>query len=238
MFFLISQMHKLFTTHIWGGDFVLLHCLRLSSNWIALLYRELLIFTLFPYFRLLFLLICLPTLKVLTRFMVSVSLSSLSQQGVSNLSTHMLHTLRKDGKSSIVFIWSSYAASSSSLLQAKKIGGGGFGEIYEAVDLLTRINVALKVESAQQPKQVLKMEVAVLKKLQGEFEMDSVDLVTFLELIYPPWLSGLLIRPKSGYSIIRKNNKKNQTFSVNNFSWIERTKICERGRPIQEMSRQ
>lgn len=52
--------------------------------------------------------------------------------------------------------------------QLKKIGGGGFGEIYEALDLLTRENVALKVESAQQPKQVLKMEVAVLKKLQGE----------------------------------------------------------------------
>ncbi|XP_058843224.1 tau-tubulin kinase 2-like isoform X2 [Acipenser ruthenus] len=50
----------------------------------------------------------------------------------------------------------------------KKIGGGGFGEIYEAVDLLTRESVALKVESAQQPKQVLKMEVAVLKKLQGK----------------------------------------------------------------------
>ncbi|XP_052435738.1 tau-tubulin kinase 1 isoform X1 [Carassius gibelio] len=50
----------------------------------------------------------------------------------------------------------------------KKIGGGGFGEIYEAVDLLARENVALKVESAQQPKQVLKMEVAVLKKLQGK----------------------------------------------------------------------
>uniref|UniRef100_A0A3B3XF03 Protein kinase domain-containing protein n=1 Tax=Poecilia mexicana TaxID=48701 RepID=A0A3B3XF03_9TELE len=49
----------------------------------------------------------------------------------------------------------------------KKIGGGGFGEIYEAQDLLTRGSVALKVESAQQPKQVLKMEVAVLKKLQG-----------------------------------------------------------------------
>uniref|UniRef100_A0A087YH13 non-specific serine/threonine protein kinase n=1 Tax=Poecilia formosa TaxID=48698 RepID=A0A087YH13_POEFO len=48
----------------------------------------------------------------------------------------------------------------------KKIGGGGFGEIYEAQDLLTRGSVALKVESAQQPKQVLKMEVAVLKKLQ------------------------------------------------------------------------
>lgn len=52
-------------------------------------------------------------------------------------------------------------------IQLKKIGGGGFGEIYEAMDLLTRENVALKVESAQQPKQVLKMEVAVLKKLQG-----------------------------------------------------------------------
>ncbi|XP_061598970.1 tau-tubulin kinase 2 isoform X2 [Cololabis saira] len=50
----------------------------------------------------------------------------------------------------------------------KKIGGGGFGEIYEAQDLLTRASVALKVESAQQPKQVLKMEVAVLKKLQGK----------------------------------------------------------------------
>ncbi|XP_035388843.1 tau-tubulin kinase 2 isoform X2 [Electrophorus electricus] len=50
----------------------------------------------------------------------------------------------------------------------KKIGGGGFGEIYEALDLLTRTSVALKVESAQQPKQVLKMEVAVLKKLQGK----------------------------------------------------------------------
>ncbi|XP_029937897.1 tau-tubulin kinase 2 isoform X2 [Myripristis murdjan] len=50
----------------------------------------------------------------------------------------------------------------------KKIGGGGFGEIYEALDQLTRASVALKVESAQQPKQVLKMEVAVLKKLQGK----------------------------------------------------------------------
>uniref|UniRef100_A0A8C3FID0 Protein kinase domain-containing protein n=1 Tax=Chrysemys picta bellii TaxID=8478 RepID=A0A8C3FID0_CHRPI len=56
-------------------------------------------------------------------------------------------------------------------LSFQKIGGGGFGEIYEAMDLLTRENVALKVESAQQPKQVLKMEVAVLKKLQGKMEM-------------------------------------------------------------------
>ncbi|XP_038134643.1 tau-tubulin kinase 2b [Cyprinodon tularosa] len=51
---------------------------------------------------------------------------------------------------------------------AKKIGGGGFGEIYEVLDQLSQATVALKVESAQQPKQVLKMEVAVLKKLQGK----------------------------------------------------------------------
>ncbi|XP_069974991.1 uncharacterized protein [Penaeus vannamei] len=49
----------------------------------------------------------------------------------------------------------------------RKIGGGGFGEIYEGQDLVTREQVALKLESARQPKQVLKMEVAVLKKLQG-----------------------------------------------------------------------
>ncbi|XP_017764470.1 PREDICTED: uncharacterized protein LOC108553902 isoform X2 [Eufriesea mexicana] len=49
----------------------------------------------------------------------------------------------------------------------KRIGGGGFGEIYEGLDLMTREQVALKVESARQSKQVLKMEVAVLKKLQG-----------------------------------------------------------------------
>ncbi|XP_052758103.1 tau-tubulin kinase homolog Asator [Galleria mellonella] len=50
----------------------------------------------------------------------------------------------------------------------KKIGGGGFGEIYEGLDLVTQEQVALKVESSRQPKQVLKMEVAVLKKLQGK----------------------------------------------------------------------
>ncbi|XP_041352893.1 uncharacterized protein LOC121371225 isoform X2 [Gigantopelta aegis] len=49
----------------------------------------------------------------------------------------------------------------------RKIGGGGFGEIYEATDMVTKELVALKLESAKQPKQVLKMEVAVLKKLQG-----------------------------------------------------------------------
>lgn len=41
------------------------------------------------------------------------------------------------------------------------------GEIYEGFDQETEDNVAIKLESASQPKQVLKMEVAVLKKLQG-----------------------------------------------------------------------
>lgn len=67
--------------------------------------------------------------------------------------------------------------------QLKKIGGGGFGEIYEAYDLLTRENVALKVESAQQPKQVLKMEVAVLKKLQGEEVLENVCILTIISVL-------------------------------------------------------
>jgi tau tubulin kinase len=36
----------------------------------------------------------------------------------------------------------------------KKIGSGGFGEIYEGIDLVTKESVALKLESAKQPKQV------------------------------------------------------------------------------------
>nr|XP_020007596.1 tau-tubulin kinase 2-like [Castor canadensis] len=63
--------------------------------------------------------------------------------------------------------WKKTMVSGCVLLELRKIGGGGFGEIYDALDILTRENVALKVESAQQPKQVLKMEVAVLKKLQA-----------------------------------------------------------------------
>ncbi|VIO97731.1 Uncharacterized protein BM_BM8766 [Brugia malayi] len=50
-----------------------------------------------------------------------------------------------------------------------KIGGGGFGEIYEAIDLQNRSErVAVKVESSKATKQVLKMEVAVLRRLQGK----------------------------------------------------------------------
>lgn len=50
-----------------------------------------------------------------------------------------------------------------------KMGGGGFGEIYEAVDLQNNMElVAVKVESSKASKQVLKMEVAVLRRLQGK----------------------------------------------------------------------
>lgn len=37
----------------------------------------------------------------------------------------------------------------------KKIGGGGFGEIYEGLDLVSKELVALKLESAKQAKQVM-----------------------------------------------------------------------------------
>ena len=61
---------------------------------------------------------------------------------------------------------------------------GGFGEIYEGLDLVTKEHVALKLESAKQPKQVLKMEVAVLKKLQGR------------ELAVCSWLQVLCLWPE------------------------------------------
>ncbi|KAL3070664.1 hypothetical protein niasHS_016938 [Heterodera schachtii] len=51
----------------------------------------------------------------------------------------------------------------------QKIGGGGFGEIYEAIDTQNHNErVAIKVESSKANKQVLKMEVAVLRRLQGK----------------------------------------------------------------------
>lgn len=49
----------------------------------------------------------------------------------------------------------------------RKVGGGGFGEVYEAHDILTQGKFALKLESSRQPKQVLKMEVTVLKRMRG-----------------------------------------------------------------------
>ena len=55
------------------------------------------------------------------------------------------------------------------IFQNKKIGGGGFGEIFDAFDLQNHNErVAIKVESSKATKQVLKMEVAVLRRLQGK----------------------------------------------------------------------
>ena len=48
----------------------------------------------------------------------------------------------------------------------KKLGQGAFGEIYQAKNVITNEMVAIKVEKVSSTKQVLKLEVAVLKKLQ------------------------------------------------------------------------
>mmetsp|Transcript_15663 Transcript_15663/g.21843 ORF Transcript_15663/g.21843 Transcript_15663/m.21843 type:complete len:694 (+) Transcript_15663:182-2263(+) len=48
----------------------------------------------------------------------------------------------------------------------KKIGQGAFGEIYQARNVITGEDVAIKLERVDTKKQVLKLEVAVLKKLQ------------------------------------------------------------------------
>ena len=49
----------------------------------------------------------------------------------------------------------------------RKIGGGGFGEIYEGRVAETGETCAVKVESSATSKQVLKMEAAVLRRLQS-----------------------------------------------------------------------
>ena len=49
----------------------------------------------------------------------------------------------------------------------KKIGKGGFGEVYQGMDLVTKELVALKVESSKAKKCFIHVEVDVLRKLQG-----------------------------------------------------------------------
>lgn len=49
---------------------------------------------------------------------------------------------------------------------SKKIGQGAFGEIFNGTDTTTQDPVAVKLERWDNKKAVLKMEVAVLKKLQ------------------------------------------------------------------------
>ncbi|CAF2856159.1 unnamed protein product [Rotaria sp. Silwood2] len=48
-----------------------------------------------------------------------------------------------------------------------KIGGGGFGQIYQAYDKLRRELVAVKVESNSQARQGIRMEVTVLRRIQN-----------------------------------------------------------------------
>ncbi|CAF1039679.1 unnamed protein product [Rotaria sp. Silwood1] len=48
-----------------------------------------------------------------------------------------------------------------------KIGGGGFGQIYQAYDKLRRDLVAVKVESNSQARQGIRMEVTVLRRIQN-----------------------------------------------------------------------
>lgn len=47
----------------------------------------------------------------------------------------------------------------------KRIGGGGFGEIFECLDLQTQQHVALKVESTRQQKQVSSLRKCLCKHL-------------------------------------------------------------------------
>jgi tau tubulin kinase len=47
-----------------------------------------------------------------------------------------------------------------------KISSGEFSQVYEAIDQETMENVAIRVESTKQEKQLLKMDVTVLRRLQ------------------------------------------------------------------------
>jgi tau tubulin kinase len=49
-----------------------------------------------------------------------------------------------------------------------KISHFNLGEIYQSKNVQTGEDVALKIEKVDTKKQVLKLEVAVLKKLQGD----------------------------------------------------------------------
>ncbi len=47
------------------------------------------------------------------------------------------------------------------------LGKGAFGEVYEAIDVDTKRVVAVKIESPECKKPVLKVEINILKKLLG-----------------------------------------------------------------------
>jgi predicted Ser/Thr protein kinase len=58
---------------------------------------------------------------------------------------------------------------------SRKVGEGAFGEIYSAVNIITLQSVAIKFEMVDTKKQVLKIEVAVLRKLQGKARAGSTE---------------------------------------------------------------
>jgi serine/threonine protein kinase len=49
----------------------------------------------------------------------------------------------------------------------KKIGAGGFGEVYEAIDLKTKSVVALKMERRTAGVPVLNYEASIMRQLEG-----------------------------------------------------------------------
>jgi tau tubulin kinase len=82
-----------------------------------------------------------------------------------------------------------------------KIGGGGFGQIYQAYDKLRRELVAVKVESNSQPRQGIRMEVTVLRRIQNRQHVCEL-LSAGISTLYNYMIMTLL---GSSLSELRKN---------------------------------
>ena len=67
----------------------------------------------------------------------------------------------------------------------RKIGQGAFGEIYQGRNVVNGEEIAVKVERIDSKKQVLKLEVAVLKKLQVRRSQFSFLFFFFFFLFFP-----------------------------------------------------
>ena len=88
----------------------------------------------------------------------------------------------------------------------RSVCGWFLGEIYAALDLVSKDSVALKVESVNQSKQVLKMEVAVLKKLQGNVFFFS------LEWLSKRWNMRACVQVTGTQNLYTQEEKKNNFF--------------------------